>query len=416
MAAGARRPRRRSSSARRSRPRIVIVGANFAGLTAARRLGRELAVTVIDRSPWFEWVPNVHELLSGVKRPADLRLPRRRIVSLAGHRYVQADVEAIEPRSGRVRLSNGRSIEFDVCIVGVGGVSETLAVPGANRHAMPFKGVASCHAIGRRLAALARRRGRQSVVVVGGGLEGIEAAGEILRRYRRTGKMNVTIVEAGKRLLRGMPRSLDAAVRRHCARHGVRILTSSRVTSVSAKRVNLLNGSPLRSDLTIWTAGASPSPLLQASGLSDGPRQWASVRRTLQSRRFDNVFVVGDAAAFPQPLGKQAYSAIEMGECAADNAARLTAGRALRSFVPSRRPMLVAFGDIDTFLVAGRTAVASPAFAAAKEAVYQLTIAQFDTPLRAGALTDLRHRLATALGRLSLRRPSPARGRPVSGR
>ena len=58
------------------RSRIAIVGANFAGLTAAQNLDAQYAVTVFDRSAAFEWLPNLHELISGVKRPADLRLPR----------------------------------------------------------------------------------------------------------------------------------------------------------------------------------------------------------------------------------------------------------------------------------------------------------------------------------------------------
>jgi NADH dehydrogenase len=397
------KPARGSRPARRPRSHIVIVGANFAGLTAAQRLDRRHAVTVIDRSPWFEWLPNLHELLSGVKRPADLRLPRRRLLARAGHRFVQATVATLDPQSGRLHTTAGRSIDFDACIVAVGGVSETFGVRGAHRHAWPFDGVDGCHAIGRRLAALARRRDAQSVVVVGGGLEGVEALGEILRRYRGHESLRVALVEAGRRLLPGTPASLDAAIRRHAAAFGVHVITGARVTSVTPRSVRLRDGQSLRSDLTIWTAGAAPAPLLSASGLTDGPRQWVRVKGTLQARRFDNVFVAGDAAALPRPLRKQAYHAIEMGECAADNAVRYLAGRRLGDFVPSRKPMLVAFGDLDTFLVAGRAMVASPAFAAAKEAVFQATMARFDSPLRAGALGDLSRRVAGALDKLPLR-------------
>jgi NADH dehydrogenase len=180
----------------------------------------------------------------------------------------------------------------------------------------------------------------------------------------------------------------------------VRVITGARVTSVTPRSVRLQDGQSLRSDLTIWTAGAAPAPLLSASGLTGGARQWVGVKATLQSRRFDNVFVAGDAAALPRPLRKQAYHAIEMGERAADNVVRYLAGRKLRDFAPSRKPMLVAFGDLDTFLVAGRAMVASPAFAAAKEAVFQVTMARFDSPLRSGALGDLSRRVARALDKL----------------
>jgi NADH dehydrogenase len=380
--------------------RIVIVGANFAGLTAAQHLGPEYAVTVIDRSPWFEWLPNVHELLSGVKRPADLRVPRQRLVARTGHRFLRAEVETIDAGAGRVTTSTGRELEFDVCIVAVGGLNDTLGVKGADRHAMPFKGVDDCHAIARRLAALARRRRESSVVIVGGGFEGIEALGEILRRYRDHPSMRVAVVEAGSRLLPGTPAWLDAAVRRHCVGRKVRFLTGSPVTSVTPRRVRLRSGAVLRSDLTIWTGGVTAPPLLRESRLADKPRQWAPVTAGLRSVRFDNVLVIGDAAGLPRPLGKQAYYAMQMGACAARNAARILAGRKPRDFRPSSKPMLVAFGDLDTFLVAGRSAIANPALAAAKELVFQVTMAQIDPPLGAAPVRALTARLMHAAGRL----------------
>jgi NADH dehydrogenase len=407
-----------------SRPRIVVVGAGFAGLAAARELSRRYAVTVLDQSPWFEWLPNTHELLSGVKRPVDLRLPHRALVAHSGHRFVLATVTAIDAATGRLVTSGGRSFGFDACIVAVGGVHETFGVPGADRHAMSFKGVDDCDAIGRRLAQLARRPGRHSVVIVGGGLEGIEALGEILRRFRHSAPFAVSLVEAGARLLPGTPRALDTAVRAHCAGHEVRILTRSRVRSVTPGRVRLDTGETLRSDLTMWTGGSAPSPLLQASGLADGPRNWAPVKASLQSRRFDNVFVAGDAAALPRPLGKQAYYAMQMGECAADNVVRALAGRKLRNFSPSRKPMLVAFGDLDTFLVSGKAVVSSPALAAAKEGIFQVTMARLDPSFGAAAVRRGASRLVRAAEELALpvltagsdRRRASLPSRPVQAR
>jgi len=123
---------------------------------------------------------NIHELLSAVKRPAILRLSRVRLVARTGHRFVRATVVAIDPRAARVITADGRQVGFDACIIAVGGVNDTFGVPGAERYAMPFKSVDHCEAIGRTLARLARRSGARSVVIVGGGLEGVEALGEVL--------------------------------------------------------------------------------------------------------------------------------------------------------------------------------------------------------------------------------------------
>jgi NADH dehydrogenase len=314
---------------------------------------------------------------------------------------VIAEVVRVDARARRVYTADGRTFEFDACIVATGGIDATFGVPGADRHAMSFKSVEHCAAIGRRLSELARSSGRKSVVIVGGGLEGVEALGEILRRYRDRGSIEVAVVEAGPRLLNGSPHSLDARIRRHCEGLPVRVLTGTRVDSVTRRRVELAGGGSLRSDLTIWSAGLAPSPLLHASRLADRPGQWARVRPSLQSRRYARVFVIGDAAELVRPLAKQAFFAIQMGECAASNAKRLLAGRATRAFRPAPKPMLVAFGDLDTFMVAGGRAVASPSLAAAKEGVFQLTMAQLDPPLGATPLREFRRRLAAGAGKIA---------------
>jgi len=385
-----------------SRPRIVIVGGNFGGLTAARHLDRRYAVTVIDRSPSFEWLPNIHELLSGVKRPADLRLSLRRLVTQAGHRFVRAEVTGIDARAGRVATADGRDFAFDACVVAVGGVNDTFGIKGADRYAMPFKTVDDCAAIGRRLNSLVRQSGERSVVIVGGGLEGVEALGEVLRRRGPREALHVSVVESGPRLLSGAPPALDAAVRAHSAACGVRVCTGSPVTAVTRTQVRLRSGERLRSDLTIWTGGVTAPPLLRASRLSGKSGLWAPVTPGLQSKQFENLFVVGDAASLPRPLPKQAYFAMQMGECAAGNVRRLLAGHSLRPFRPAPKPMLVAFGDLDTFLVRGRSVIASPALAVLKEAVFQVTMAQIDPPLDPSALRDLMVRLRGTARKLAL--------------
>jgi NADH dehydrogenase len=379
------------------RPRVAIVGGNFAGITAAQGLGARYDVTVFDPSPWFEWLPNIHELVSGHKRPNDLRLSRARLVRKAGHRFVRSEVTGIDAVAGRLSTESGREFTFDACIVAIGGVDETFGVRGVAAHARRFKGVADCARIGSELRSLARRRGERRVVIVGGGFEGIEALGEVLRRYRGLEGLHVELVEAGAKLMGGVPASIDARVRRLCQPYDVTIRTGSPVSSVTPRGLRLRSGQRLASDLTIWTGGLAAPALLAEAGLAPAPRRWAAVDPTLRSQRFPNVLVAGDAAGLAAPLAKQAFYAMQMGACAADNVQRLLAGKELRAFEPGDKPRLVAFGDLDTFLVAGRVAIASPRFASLKEAVYQLTLAQIDPPLNAPALRGLSARLDATL-------------------
>jgi NADH dehydrogenase len=362
---------------RNERRRVLILGGGFAGLAAALELRPDRNdVTLVDRSRWFEFLPNIHELLSGVKTPELLRLPLDRNVRRAGHTFVRDTVTAIDPVARTLATQRRPAIGYDALIVALGGVDATRGVPGVVEHAFPFKSVEQCNRIGKRLTRLAARRKPARVVIVGGGLEGVEALGEILRRHRGSG-LHVTLVEARERLLPEAPATLDAHVRELCAPYGVDFQMNAPVRSIAPEAVVLEAGRSLPSDLTIWTGGPAPPALLAECGLA--PRgAWAPVDVTLQSKGHPEIFVTGDAADLPTPLSKQGYHALDMGVCAARNAERLLAGRALIPFRPSAKPTLISFGDLTCMLVVGKRALAGPSLGAAKEAVFELVMARLD--------------------------------------
>ena len=384
---------------RANRERILIVGGGFAGLSAALALDPERHdVTLVDATPFFEWLPNIHELLSGVKTPELLRLPLDRIVRRAGHRFVRDAVAAIEPAACRIRTARGRDLGYEALVLAIGGVDSTRGVAGVDAHAHPFKSVAACDRIGRRLARLGQRRERTHVVIVGGGLEGVEALGEILRRHRDD-RMHVTIVDAEKRLLSDCPPALDAHVRSSCEAYEVDFALGEKVDAVEPGAVVLGSGTTLASDLTIWTGGAAPPPLLSEAGLA-AQGEWAPVDVSLESEDHPAIFIAGDAAALPRRVEKQAYHALDMGILAARNAERRLAGRSLESFEPSPRPKLISFGDLDCMLVAERLALAGPVLGAVKETVFELGMAQLDARQVEDRLPALAQRGALALTQL----------------
>ena len=149
--------------------RVLILGGGFAGLAAALEFkGSRHQVTLIDQNRWFEFLPNIHELLSGVKTPDLLRLPLDDSLRQAGHNFIRDTVTSIDTDARTVSTQRRkRPIGYDVLIVTFGGVDATRGVQGVVENALPFKSVAQCKRIGQRLSQLARRRKPGNVVIVG---------------------------------------------------------------------------------------------------------------------------------------------------------------------------------------------------------------------------------------------------------
>ncbi|NNL68152.1 MAG: FAD-dependent oxidoreductase [Myxococcales bacterium] len=405
--------------ARKARqPRIVILGGGFAGLAAALELADGFRVTLVDARASFEFLPNIHELVSGVKRPDVLRLPLDRIVRRAGHRFVRDTVTAIDTHERRVTLERRAALSYDALIVALGGVNATHGVPGVEEHAFAFKSVDDCDRIGRRIRKLLRAARRQDVVIVGGGLEGIEALGEIVRVRGGHDGLRIHLVEAGERLLGDAPSDLDRFVR-ELAPDGVEFLTDARVARVEDGGIVLEDGRRIPSQATIWTGGPAAPSLLAQAGLAKREGAWAPVTPTLQATGHPNVFIAGDCAELPDPIAKQAYHALDMGRWAAEGARRWLEGQTPNDFEPAEKPALVSFGNRTCFLVAGERVLAAPALAVAKEGVFELVMAQLDrrTPWQAatGAAFRLREAGFALLRNSFVSRDGLLRGTRIGG-
>lgn len=362
------------------RSRVVIIGGNFAGLVAASRLSCDHDVTVVDSRTEFEWTPNIHEILSGVKDRDAVVLPRSECVSRYGHTFLHDAVTRVDADSQSVHTDGGLVLPYDACLIAAGSQRTTFGIEGADEHAIGLHLVDDAVRIARRLDKLAMRKRRASVVIVGGGVSGIEAVGEILRRRSQGDSFSLHIVERQARILEKQATGLTDDALQRIAPYSVTLHTGTTVAEVNARSVILGNGEKLAADLCIWSAGMTMPNFLRDTGLSEAGENWLPVDDTLQSRYANNIFVAGDCAALPDPVRKQAYYAMDMGEVAGDNITRLLGDRRLRRFRAAPMPMLVSLGDITTWLVAGQSAVASPVLAAAKEGVYQATMARLASP------------------------------------
>jgi NADH dehydrogenase FAD-containing subunit len=373
---------------------IVIVGANLAGLTAARALTGQVSAKVYEPAAALEWLPNIHELISGLRRPYNLRIERGPLLAQAGHDWCRQQVVRIDAHRHELFLEDGSVQPFSRVIVAVGGRHQTWGVPGADQYALPFKSVGHCQQIALRLQHLSKRPGPLRLVLVGAGVEGVEALGEILRAYGRRPGLSIEVIDSAERVLAGLPPVVDAAVQQHCLRWPVNFRLGQRVAAVAQDQVQLASGELLPADMVIWTGGVAPHPLIRASHLND-PSGFAAVSAALHSDHAEGVYVVGDAvgSVAGKALPKQAYHAIDMGRLAAANVLAARAGRTLTAFRPSAKPQLITFGALDSFLVTGDRVLAGTSLRLLKEAIYQAGMAGFDRRRRDRRLWALWRRI-----------------------
>ena len=123
----------------RKKPRVIIIGANFAGLSAASKLHTCHDVTVIDSKLDFQWTPNIHEILSDVKKETHLSLNLKTILTRLGHRFINQTVSNIDAELQTITLENKQTLNYDVLLITSGHTRCNYEIKGANNFASGFR-------------------------------------------------------------------------------------------------------------------------------------------------------------------------------------------------------------------------------------------------------------------------------------
>ncbi len=311
--------------------RVVVLGAGYAGVRAVRGLTQVLGereIVLIDRSRSHELLTEMYKVAAGAASQGRVEVPLHRL--LPHHRNLRllhADIEGIDWRAREIRTSRG-PVSYDTALICLGAVAEYCDVPGAQAHAMTLRHLDSAVRLRRRLDALARRGGGQ-VVVVGGGLTGVELASEIAARH--PGRFHLTIAQAAATVLPDEDAGLAAYAERMLEQAAIEVRRGESVARVLPHGVQLTSGASLVADLVVWTGGVRGNPLPQAAGLPVDGRGRVRVLPTLEVDGHPGLFAAGDVASVPgaggHPLPPTAQLAVQEGRLAARNILRLRAGR-----------------------------------------------------------------------------------------
>ncbi len=352
-----------------SQTKVIIIGANFAGLNTAKHLdAKDYVVTVIDSHTHFEWLPHIHELISRHKKAEQLRHNRQQLVERMDHTFIHNTVIKIDKTAQNVTLATGQILSYDHLVIAIGNTSTLHLVEGAAQHALAFTSVSEAEKAAFQLQRLdSLNLAIRPIVLIGASIEGLEVLGEIIRRYQRQWRFKIFVVDSEAVI---MPRyqGLDAYIKEKCTHLDIEWHLGQKVQAVHKDCVILENGDTLPSRITLWCAGAMPPPLLIQSGLAT-PKRYAAITPTLQSIVHPRIWLAGDCAEFPTPLDKQAYHALPMGKLVASNIKRFEKNRRLHNFKVLPIPSLMSFGEMG-FLLSKTHAIASPSFIAAKEGVF----------------------------------------------
>lgn len=352
-------------------PRVVIVGAGFGGLWAARALAhRPVQVLLLDRNNYHLFLPLLYQVAAAELVPEDIASPVRSILQgMPNVEFAMSDVTGIDLPARRVETAGG-PIPFDFLVIAAGSTSHFFGVPGAAERSFPLKTLGESvalrnHILGAFERAVhepdpARRRAALTFVIVGGGATGVEFSGslaELIRGPLRKDfpsldfrEVKVLVLESRAGLLFGMPEPLCAYAFRRLARKGVEVRLRATVSRVTGKGVHLKDGGFVPSETVVWTAGVRGEACAAGWGVPVSGDGRVRVTPTLEVPGHPGVYVIGDQAFVEQdgkPLPMMAPVAVQTGAAAARNIVRQVAGR---------RPVPFRYRDSGSMVILGRNA------------------------------------------------------------
>ena len=333
------------------RKRVLILGGGFAGLTVAMELEKKLAqdpsveITLINRENFFLFTPMLHEVatsdldLTTIVNPA--RKTLRRVHFFAG------EVEQVDIEQRRIVVSHGfdhhrHTLEFDFLILGLGSVTNLYGIPGLQEYALTMKTLGDAMRLRNHLIAHLEEAESDcckvkepllTFVVGGGGFAGVETVAGIndfvrsaLRSYPHLTEdmLRIILVHSGPSILPELDKKLGAYAQRKLAARQVEIRLNTKIESFSGKVVQLSDGSTIRTNTLVWTAGTAPNPLLETIPSAKEHGRLV-VTEFLELQAWPGVWAIGDCSAIPDRRTGRFYPptaqhALRQGKIVAHNA------------------------------------------------------------------------------------------------
>jgi NADH dehydrogenase len=332
------------------KPRVVILGAGFGGLTAAKAMADIAHVTVVDRHNFQTFLPLLYQVSTAGLAADHVAHPIRGALRKTGIQFRMGSPISIDHKNKTIKLDSSEVLGFDQLIVALGSVTADFSIPGVAEYALGMKSVSEALAIRaevmRRFEDLCRFEDDTSfsISVVGGGPTGVEMAGafaELVRgplkndQAHAAAHIRINLIEAGPRILPMFSEKLSARAKKDLEKLGVNVLLNTAVAELKPRSIIVKDGNEIASEVTIWAAGVKGEP---AGGLLNLPlvSSRIDVDQSLQVKNYPGIFAIGDISGFVGKDGRflpmVAPVAMQQGRFIAKQIKRLADGKALEAF------------------------------------------------------------------------------------
>jgi len=332
------------------KPRVVILGAGFGGLTAARKMAGFADVTVVDRHNFQTFLPLLYQVSTAGLAADHVAHPIRGALRKTGVQFRMGTPLSVDHKNNTVKLDSSEVLEFDYLVVALGSANADFGIPGVTEYALGMKSVHEALNIRtevlRRFEDLCRFEDETmfSITVVGGGPTGVEMAGafaELVRgplkndQRHAAAHIKINLIEAGPRILPMFSEKLSAHGKKDLEKLGVTVHLNTAVKQIGPRSIEVSDGSIIASEVTVWAAGVKGEPTAAKLNLPLINTR-IDVENTLQVKNYPHIFAIGDIAGFVGENGRMlpmvAPVALQQGRYVAKQIKRIAAGQALEPF------------------------------------------------------------------------------------
>lgn len=324
---------------------IVIIGAGYAGVHAAKKLAKKykkddsVSITLIDRHSYHTMMTELHEVAAHRVEPDAIQFDLRKLFNRTKVNLVTDNVTKVDHETKKVITEHGE-YEFDHLILGMGGEPNDFGTPGVKEHGFTLWSWEDAVKLREHIEKIvakaatthdeATRRAMLTFVVCGSGFTGIELAGEFIEWKDRLAKNNkidpdefsLYVVEAAPTILNMLERRDADKAEAYMLKNGVKILKDSPIVEVKETEIILKSGETIPTHTLAWTAGVKANSDTEDYGMEQARAGRLKVNEYMESEDYDNVYVVGDLAYYEEEPGKPTPQIVEAAEQTGTTAAK----------------------------------------------------------------------------------------------